>query len=76
AVEWDNSTVCHNLLLALCDVVRAMTSVVIVACGLKQHLSHGQVLEFTLHVETNQVLAQVQDAIVAFEGVKHVELLS
>ncbi|ETV98254.1 PEK protein kinase [Aphanomyces invadans] len=76
AVEWDNSTVCHNLLLALCDVIRAMPSVVIVACGLKQHMSYGQVLEFTLHVDTNQVLAQVQDAIAAAEGVKHVELLS
>ncbi|KAH9102134.1 hypothetical protein AeMF1_021270 [Aphanomyces euteiches] len=70
-----NSNLCHNLLLTLSDVIRMMEPpVAIVACGLKQHMS-GQVLEFTLQVESNQELLEAKAAMAACSGVHHVELL-
>ncbi|KAF0688378.1 Aste57867_19998 [Aphanomyces stellatus] len=81
-VAADNSTTCHNLLLAISDVIRALDiaaddagGVAIEACGLKQHLT-GQVLEFTLRVESNKMLAQVRAAIAATDGVARVDQLS
>jgi hypothetical protein len=65
----------HNLLLALSQVIRdiSSTDVSIIACGLKQqHENASQVLEFTLKVNSNETREQIIHAIEDYEGVAFV----
>ncbi|OQR93936.1 eukaryotic translation initiation factor 2-alpha kinase [Thraustotheca clavata] len=67
------TTMYHNLLLQVCEILRASHPlVVIVACGLKQHRTNGQILEFSLQIDSDD-MNDVLHAIMSVEGVAKVD---
>ncbi|KDO24393.1 PEK protein kinase [Saprolegnia parasitica CBS 223.65] len=76
ATVMEDPTLYHNLLLALCEVIRATSAnVCILACGLQQHSTRGQLLEFSLQADDDSTIDDVLNAIALVDGVASVEKL-